>query len=79
MRLGKREAAAAIGIISSIGAFGGFFINRGFGSSIAATHSAGPALVAFGAFYVLCVGLTWFCYLRTVGVKAAPSLAAARV
>ncbi|MBO3748772.1 MFS transporter [Streptosporangiaceae bacterium NEAU-GS5] len=79
VKVGRREAAAAIGIISSIGAFGGFFINRGFGSSIAATHSAGPALVAFAAFYVLCLGLTWFCYLRTAGAKRAPGLAAVRV
>ncbi|WP_370017841.1 hypothetical protein [Planotetraspora sp. GP83] len=76
---GKRDASAAIGIISAIGAFGGFFINRGFGTSIAATGGAGAAIGAFAVFYALCFALTWFCYLRTVGVKVAPSLAAARV
>ncbi|MFC4532628.1 MFS transporter [Sphaerisporangium dianthi] len=76
---GKRDSSAAIGIISAIGAFGGFFINRGFGTSIAATGGAGAALAAFACFYVLCAGLTWFCYLRTVGARLAPSLATARV
>ncbi|GGL16294.1 MFS transporter [Sphaerisporangium melleum] len=76
---GKRDSSAAIGIISAVGAFGGFFINRGFGTSIAATGGAGAALAAFAAFYIICGALTWFCYLRTVGVRLAPSLAAARV
>ncbi|WP_248961569.1 MFS transporter [Sphaerisporangium perillae] len=76
---GRRDSSAAIGIISAIGAFGGFFINRGFGTSIAATGGAGAALAAFACFYVLCAALTWFCYLRTVGVRLAPSLATARV
>ncbi|TQS29593.1 MFS transporter [Microbispora sp. KK1-11] len=76
---GKRDASAAIGFISAVGAFGGFFINRGFGSSISATGGAGAALAAFAAFYALCFALTWFCYMRTLGAKSAPSLAAARV
>lgn len=75
--VGKRDASAAIGIISAIGAFGGFFINRGFGSSIAATGGAGAALASFAAFYIVCAAVTWACYLRTAG--SVPSLAAARV
>ncbi|GIH96429.1 MFS transporter [Planobispora siamensis] len=75
--VGKRDASAAVGIISAIGAFGGFFINRGFGSSIAATGGAGAALASFAAFYALCAVVTWACYLRTFG--PVPSLAAARV
>ncbi|WP_214410935.1 MFS transporter [Sphaerisporangium fuscum] len=76
---GRRDSSAAVGIISAVGAFGGFFINRGFGTSIAATGGAGAALLAFAVFYAACAALTWFCYLRTVGVRLAPSLAAARV
>jgi NNP family nitrate/nitrite transporter-like MFS transporter len=76
---GRRDSAAAIGIISAIGAFGGFFINRGFGTSIAATGGAGAALVAFALFYAMCFAVTWWCYLRTVGERFAPSLASARV
>ncbi|MEW9529638.1 MFS transporter [Microbispora sp. NPDC049125] len=79
VRAGKRDAAAAIGFISAIGAFGGFFINRGFGSSIAATGGAGAAIAAFAAFYAACFAITWFCYMRTAGVRSASSLAAARV
>ncbi|WP_326639158.1 MFS transporter [Streptosporangium sp. NBC_01755] len=75
--VGKRDASAAIGIISAIGAFGGFFINRGFGSSIAATGGAGAALASFAFFYLVCAAVTWACYLRTAGT--APSMAAARV
>ncbi|GAA3113430.1 MFS transporter [Planomonospora alba] len=74
---GKRDASAAVGIISAVGAFGGFFINRGFGSSIAATGGAGAALAAFAGFYAICAAVTWACYLRTAG--SVPSLAAARV
>jgi NNP family nitrate/nitrite transporter-like MFS transporter len=77
--VGKRNASAAIGIISAIGAFGGFFINRGFGSSIAATGGAGAALAAFAVFYALCFVITWACYLRTVGTSTVPSLATARI
>ncbi|GII79153.1 MFS transporter [Sphaerisporangium rufum] len=76
---GRRDSAAAIGIISAVGAFGGFFINRGFGTSIAATGGAGAALVAFAGFYAICGAVTWFCYLRTMGSRLAPSLAAARI
>ncbi|GAA3429157.1 MFS transporter [Streptosporangium sandarakinum] len=74
---GRRDASAAVGIISAIGAFGGFFINRGFGGSIAGTGGAGAALAAFAGFYVVCALLTWACYLRSAGPVA--GLAAARV
>ncbi|GIH76959.1 MFS transporter [Planobispora longispora] len=77
LAVGKRDASAAVGIIAAIGGFGGFFINRGFGTSIAATGGAGTALAAFAGFYALCALLTWACYLRTVG--PVPSLAAARI
>ncbi|MFI7447980.1 MFS transporter [Nonomuraea sp. NPDC049714] len=76
---GKRQASAAIGIISAVGALGGFLINRAFGMSFAATGSPSLAFAAFGIFYVACVGVTWWCYTRTVGVSRAPSLAYARV
>ncbi|WP_433238396.1 MFS transporter [Streptosporangium sp. CA-135522] len=77
LAVGKRDASAAVGIISAIGAFGGFFINRGFGSSIAATGGAGAALAAFAGFYAMCALVTWACYLRSAG--PVPSLAAARI
>lgn len=76
---GKRQASAAIGIISAVGALGGFLINRAFGMSFAATGSPAVAFAAFGAFYAACTALTWWCYLRTVGVSWMASLAHARV
>ncbi|GAA3601852.1 MFS transporter [Nonomuraea rosea] len=76
---GKRQASAAIGIISAVGALGGFLINRAFGMAFAATGSPAPAFLAFGVFYLACLSLTWWCYTRKVGVKVVESLAHARV
>ncbi len=61
---GKREAGAAIGIAGAIGAFGGFFVNRGFATSISVTKVIDSAIYAFIAFYVVCAAVTWWCYLR---------------
>ncbi|MEV4803284.1 MFS transporter [Nonomuraea sp. NPDC049421] len=76
---GKRQASAAIGIISAVGALGGFLINRAFGMSFAASGSPAAAFLAFGLFYASCFALTWWCYMRTVGVNVVASLAHARV
>lgn len=73
---GRREGAAVLGVTSAVGALGGFLINRAFGSSVAGTGDSGAALLAFAAFYGLCLVLTWFCYLRrTFAVARVPSLA----
>lgn len=76
---GKRQASAAIGIISAVGALGGFLINRAFGMAFAATGGPEFAFLAFGVFYAACFALTWWCYLRTVGASRVASLAYARV
>jgi MFS transporter, NNP family, nitrate/nitrite transporter len=74
------EAAAALGFIGAVGACGGYLIPRGFGASIAATGGPHVALQVFLAFYVTCVALTWWYYLRrTFFVLRASSLAEARV
>lgn len=74
------ESAAALGFISAIGAVGGFLIPTGFGKSIAITGGPQLALAIFLAFYVTCIALTWWFYLRKSSVSAgAPSLAQARV
>jgi len=74
------EAAAALGFIGAVGACGGYLIPRGFGVSIAATGSPHLALVVFLAFYVTCIALTWWYYLRkSTFTSIAPSLAEARV
>jgi MFS transporter, NNP family, nitrate/nitrite transporter len=74
------ESGAALGFIGAIGAVGGYFIPRGFGASIAATGGPQLALEVYLAFYVVCLGLTWWFYLRRGPLGAsAPGLAAARV
>jgi NNP family nitrate/nitrite transporter-like MFS transporter len=63
-REGNTEGAAAVGFVGAIGAYGGFFIPKSYGSSIVATGGPELALYSFLAFYVLCVGLTWWFYAR---------------
>jgi NNP family nitrate/nitrite transporter-like MFS transporter len=60
----SRESAAVLGFSGAIGAYGGFFIPKSFGSSIASTGHADAALWGFIAFYVTCVALTWWHYAR---------------
>ncbi|MCW4454843.1 NarK family nitrate/nitrite MFS transporter [Flavobacterium sp. MXW15] len=64
MRQAGIESAAVIGFSSAIGAYGGFFIPKSYGSSI--TLSGGPewALYGFIAFYVTCLAVTWWFYYR---------------
>jgi len=59
-----KESAAVLGFSGAIGAYGGFFIPKSFGTSIAATGSPDAALYAFVAFYVSCVVITWLFYSR---------------
>jgi NNP family nitrate/nitrite transporter-like MFS transporter len=74
------EAAAALGFIGAVGACGGYLIPRGFGASIASTGGPHMALAVFLLFYVSCIALTWWYYLRkTFFVLRAPSLAEARI
>src|SRR5947199_7634802 len=68
------EAATALGFIGAIGAVGGYLIPRGFGASIAATGGPYLALEIFLLFYITCLALTWWYYLRKTS-----SLAKARV
>lgn len=58
------ESAATIGFSSAIGAYGGFFIPKSYGSSIALTGGPEMALYAFIAFYISCVLVTWWWYFR---------------
>ncbi len=61
---GNKEGAAVLGFTSAIGAYGGFFIPRGFGTSIAATGSVSAALWTFVVFYASCLVITWWYYSR---------------
>lgn len=64
LREGLLEAAAVLGLASAIGAYGGFFIPKSFGTSIAFTGSPVAALLLFIAFYLSCIALTWWLYSR---------------
>lgn len=66
------DTAAALGFISAIGAAGGFFIPKAFGTSLALTGSPAGAMKVFVVFYVVCILITWFVYgrnLKTLATK----------
>ncbi len=79
-RVGRFEAAAVLAFSSAIGAYGGFFIPQGFSRSIAATGGPEFALFIFAAFYVACLAVTWWCYVRTASdaLPATVAVATAR-
>ncbi len=63
------ETAAALGFISAIGAVGGFFIPKAFGTSPAMTGSPVGAMKVFLVFYIVCVLVTWLVYGRKSSQK----------
>ena len=65
VREGGREAAAVLGFTSAIGAFGGFFIPKSYGTSIAMTGGPEAALYVFALFYASCIAVTWWYYARS--------------
>jgi NNP family nitrate/nitrite transporter-like MFS transporter len=73
---GRRDAAAVMGFVSAVAAYGSFLIPQGYNLSIEATGGIQAALVGFLGFYGTCVALTWWCYVR--GSGAAARLAEAR-
>jgi len=80
VKAARLESAAALGFIGAVGACGGYLIPRGFGASIATTGGPHLALVVFLAFYVSCLAITWWYYLRKSSADSnAASLAEARV
>jgi NNP family nitrate/nitrite transporter-like MFS transporter len=62
------ESSGIVAFTSAIGAYGGFFIPKAYGSSIAMTGSPIGALWLFLAFYVLCLAITWVIYTRPGGL-----------
>jgi NNP family nitrate/nitrite transporter-like MFS transporter len=61
---GGRDGALAMNISSVGAAFGGFFIPKSFGSSLAWFNSFAPAFALFFLFYVLSCAIAWLCYTR---------------
>src|SRR5436190_10479214 len=70
LKAARLEAAAAIGFIGGVGACGGYLIPRGFGASIATTGGPYLALEIFLLFYVTCMAITWWHYLRKTSFLA---------
>ncbi len=68
VRHADKESAAIIGFSSAIGAYGGFFIPKSYGTSIAMTGGVEAALYAFFVFYVSCLAITWYYYTRRGGL-----------
>ncbi len=60
----NKEAAAVLGFTSAIGAYGGFFIPKSYGTSIAMTGGPEGALYVFIIFYISCIAMTWWYYSR---------------
>jgi MFS transporter, NNP family, nitrate/nitrite transporter len=63
-REGNTEGAAALGFTAALAAYGGFFIPKSYGTSIAVTGGPEAALWIFVAFYLVCIALTWHYYSR---------------
>lgn len=59
-----RMSGALIGIAGAVGAFGGVLVNLAFRQSFMTTGTGDSAYLVFIAFYVVCVVVTWFVYLR---------------
>lgn len=60
----SKEAAAVLGFTGAIGAYGGFFIPKSFGTSIDLTGRVDAALYCFIVFYLSCMAVTWWFYSR---------------
>lgn len=60
----NKEAAAVLGFTSAIGAYGGFFIPKSYGTSISMTGGPEAALLCFLVFYASCIVVTWWFYSR---------------
>ena len=61
---GNTLGAATLGFTAAIAAYGGFFIPKSYGSSIALTGGPEFALWGFAVFYLLCIAVTWWYYAR---------------
>ena len=59
-----KESAAVLGFAGAMGAYGGFFIPKSFGTSLDMTGSPVGALLCFIGFYVVCAAVTWLFYAR---------------
>jgi NNP family nitrate/nitrite transporter-like MFS transporter len=59
-----KEASPVLGFSGAIGAYGGFFIPKSYGTSISMTGGPEMALYVFVVFYLTCIATTWWYYSR---------------
>jgi NNP family nitrate/nitrite transporter-like MFS transporter len=59
-----KEASPVLGFSGAIGAYGGFFIPKSYGTSISMTGGPEMALYVFIVFYLTCIATTWWYYSR---------------
>ena len=64
LKNGNKQAAAVLGFSAALGAYGGFFIPKSYGTSITLTGTPHAALWCFIVFYVTCIVITWWFYAR---------------
>jgi NNP family nitrate/nitrite transporter-like MFS transporter len=60
----RRQAAGALGIISSVGAFGGFVVPLAYAWSKSQFGNIEPALRFYVALFIVMLAVTWYCYMR---------------
>jgi NNP family nitrate/nitrite transporter-like MFS transporter len=70
----RKAAAGCIGIAGAVGAYGGFFIPRGFAMAKESFGSLVPALWVFVAGYVVMAATTWAVYQRRGSALARESI-----
>ncbi len=68
---GARLAAASLGIVSAIGAYGGFVIPQVLRISYEQTGGYDLAFGCFAGAYLIMLAITWVCYLRPGSAMAA--------
>ncbi len=62
----KEQVGPVLGWTSAVAAYGAFYIPKVFGEQIKATTPE-VALMGFAAFYVICIMINWWFYLRKDG------------
>lgn len=60
----RRQAAGALGVISAVGALGGFVVPLAYAWSKSQFGGIEPALRFYVVFFLGLLGVTWYCYLR---------------
>jgi MFS transporter, NNP family, nitrate/nitrite transporter len=64
MIFSQKESAAVLGFSAAIAAYGAFLIPKSFGLSIQVTGAPNLAMYCFIIYYISCIFITWWYYLR---------------